>query len=337
MKGQVEMDSPNSDGLEPRPTRVGTLPTGRPVAAIDIGGTSIKAALFLGADALRHEFRVPTPRLLGPDAVVRAVIDTAMQLIDIAQRQLGTSPRAMGVACLGLVDDLRGSAIYSAAVGWRDVPLVDLLQSRLHIPVVLRQDIRAAAYAETTGNSSLQRDPALFVAIGTGIGGAITTGGLPQSGAHHRAGEIGHIQVRLQEGRRCRCGGIGCMESYSSASAIAATASAALGRAVEAPEVVSAATAGETWAVQIWHEAIQVLAQGLSGAILLIDPARIVIGGGLSLAGPALLDPLRQELADLYQFGEPPPIDLARFGDTGALRGAATSAFDLLRNTVGAR
>lgn len=78
------------------------------------------------------------------------------------------------------------------------------------------------------------------------------------------------------------------------------------------------------------------LAQGLIAAALLIDPARIIIGGGLSLAGPALLDPLRQAVADRYPFGEPPPIDLARFGDSGALRGAALSAHDLVADTVGA-
>lgn len=332
------MDSAiTADALVTQPPHSTTLPTGRPVAAIDIGGTSIKAALFLDTGEPLHEFRVPTPRHLGPDAVVRAVIDTALQLLDVAQRQHGTAPAALGVACLGLVDDQQGTATYSAAIGWRDLPLVDVLRSRLHIPVALRQDIRAAAYAETPPGSSQNWDPTLFVAIGTGIGGAITAGNRLLSGAHRRAGEIGHLQVRPQGGRPCLCGGTGCLESYSSATAIAAAASADLGRAVSAPEVVSAATAGEGWAVPIWHDALQVLAQGLLAAALLIDPARIVIGGGLSLAGAALLNPLRQAAADGYPFGEPPPIVLARFGDSGALRGAASSARDLLANTVGAR
>jgi len=201
--------SATADGLAMRPPRGTLLPTGRLVAAIDIGGTSIKAALFLDSSEPLLEFRTPTPRHQGSEAIVREVVDVALQLIDVAQRQHGASPAALGVACLGLVDDRRGIAIYSAAAGWRDLPLGDLLRSRLHLPVTVHQDIRAAAYAETgLPGGRQQSDPTLFVAIGTGIGGAIITGGHLQPGAHSRAGEIGHLQIRPQRGRLCRCGGI---------------------------------------------------------------------------------------------------------------------------------
>lgn len=299
------------------------------VAAIDIGGTSIKAALFLPDGVPLHSFRVPTPRHLGPEAVMQTVTDTAAQLLDLSHRHGGTRPTALGVACLGLVDEHRGTAVYSAAVGWRDLPLVQLLQACLQLPVALRQDIRAAAVAETTAKDRQETGPVLFVAIGTGIGAAITIGRQVLGGAHSRAGELGHLQVRLQ-GHRCSCGARGCLETYSSAAAIAATAARARGHQVSAAEVSSAAAQGLAWAVPIWQEAVDALADGLVASTMILDPARIVVGGGPSLAGPDLLGPLRLAVARRYPFGEFPPVDLARFGDTGALRGAAMSARDLL-------
>lgn len=288
------------------------------IGAIDIGGTTIKSAL-VGSDlTVGTEYRVPTPRAEGPDAVVEAVREVAVRLGGVD---------ALGVASLGLVDEAAGRAVYSAAIGWRDVPLAALLTQAVGVPVFLGHDIRAAARAEAECVPGESVDSMLFLAIGTGIGAAMRVSGREVAGANYRAGEIGHAPAR-PGGRLCGCGAHGCLEAYSSAAAIARDGSAAAGREVSARDVAQAAERGRSWAVEVWRSALAVLADAIVSACVLADPEVIVIGGGLSLAGDGLLVPLTELLAARYPFADPPPVRLAGLGDRAALLGAALLARD---------
>ena len=226
------------------------------IGAIDIGGTTIKSAR-VGADLqVGTESRAPTPRADGPDAVVAAVCDVARGLDGVD---------AIGVACLGLVDEGAGRAVYSAAVGWRDVPLTAVLTEAAGVPVFLGHDIRAAARAEAECVPGAPAESMLFLAIGTGIGAAMRVGGREVSGASYRAGEIGHAPAR-PGGRVCGCGARGCLEAYASAAAIGRDGSVAAGREVSAREVADAAERGEPWAVGVWQGALEVLADAIVSA-----------------------------------------------------------------------
>lgn len=118
------------------------------LAAIDIGGTSIKAALLSPALQVLESFREPTPRGEGGGAVTATVVAVAHRLMRTAIAQCGRRPAALGVASLGIVDEQAGLAVYPAAVGWRAVPPAKLLRAHLNILVFLGHDIRAAGQAE---------------------------------------------------------------------------------------------------------------------------------------------------------------------------------------------
>jgi glucokinase len=189
---------------------------------------------------------------------------------------------------------------------------------------------RAAAAAEAALGAGRGAGDVLFVAIGTGIGGAIVVEGHPYGGAHGRAGEIGHT-VADPDGPPCACGARGCVEALASAAAIErAYAETGAGDGASAREVAALAGAHDPAARAVWDRAVAALAAGLADAITLLDPARVVIGGGLAEAGPALLEPVAAAVAEHLTLGPAPPIVGAELGAEAGCRGAALLAWQAL-------
>ena len=306
----------------------------RHVIALDVGGTGMKAAL-VGADgALLHQARRATGRERGPEAVVETILDFAAELSAYGERHLGTPASAAGVAVPGIVDADRGIAAYAANLGWRDVPLRDLLRARLSgTPVALGHDVRTGGLAEGRIGAGRGADRFLFVPLGTGIAGAIGIDGRVEAGAHGNAGEIGHIVVR-PDGAPCPCGQHGCLERYASAAAVSQAWAEATGDPeADAADCAKAVMSGDPNAVRIWQEAVDALADGLVTALTLLDPRTIVIGGGLAEAGETLFTPLRDAVRRRITFQKPPSIVPAALGDTAGCLGAGLLAWDLLDST----
>ncbi|MFI6546341.1 ROK family protein [Streptomyces prunicolor] len=306
----------------------------RHVIALDVGGTGMKAAL-VGADGgLLHRARRATGRERGPDAVVEHILDFAAELRAYGVEHLGEPASAAGVAVPGIVDAERGIAAYSANLGWRDVPLRDLLAARLGgVPVALGHDVRTGGLAEGRIGAGKGADRFLFVPLGTGIAGAIGIDGRVEAGAHGFAGEIGHIVVR-PGGTPCPCGQTGCLERYASAAAVTEAWATATGDgAADAADCAKAVTAGDPRAEKVWQEAIDALADGLVTALTLLDPRTIIIGGGLAEAGETLFTPLREAVRSRITFQKLPTIVPAALGDTAGCLGAGLLAWDLLNLT----
>ncbi|MFI1938393.1 ROK family protein [Streptomyces purpureus] len=302
----------------------------RHVIALDVGGTGMKAAL-VGADgALLHEARRATGRERGAEAVVESILDFADELRAHGQERYGQAACAAGVAVPGIVDAERGVAVYAANLGWRDVPLRELLGRRLGVPVALGHDVRTGGLAEGRIGAGQGADRFLFVPLGTGIAGAIGIGGTIEAGAHGYAGEIGHIVVRPQ-GPACGCGQRGCLETLASASAVTrAWATASGDPEADAADCAKAVASGDPRAVRVWQEAVDALADGLVTALTLLDPRRLIIGGGLAEAGETLFTPLRAAVEERVTFQKLPSIVPAALGDTAGCLGAGLLAWDLL-------
>ncbi|MFI5964973.1 ROK family protein [Streptomyces asoensis] len=307
----------------------------RHVIALDVGGTGMKAAL-VGADGtLLHQDRRPTGRERGPDAVVAGILDFAADLRGHGVRRYGEPAAAAGVAVPGIVDEANGVAAYAANLGWRDVPLRALLADRLGAPVALGHDVRTGGLAEGRIGAARGADRFLFVALGTGIAGAIGVDGRVEAGAHGFAGEIGHIVVR-PGGSRCPCGQQGCLERFASASAVSQAWAAACGDPeADAADCAKAVTSGDPNAVRIWQGAVDALADGLVTALTLLDPRTLVIGGGLAEAGATLFTPLRDAVRRRVTFQKLPEIVPAALGDSAGCLGAGLLAWDLLNTTDG--
>ncbi|WP_369037777.1 MULTISPECIES: ROK family protein [Streptomyces] len=305
----------------------------RHVIALDVGGTAMKAALIGPDGALLHQARRATGRERGPDAVVEAILDFAADLRAHGIAHLGESAVAAGVSVPGIVDADHGIAVYAANLGWRDVPLRALLTERLGLPVALGHDVRTGGLAEGRIGAGQGADRFFFIALGTGIAGAIGVDGRVEAGAHGFAGEIGHIVVR-PGGTPCPCGQRGCLERYASASAVSeAWAAASETPEADAADCARAVDAGDPRAHDIWQAAIDALADGLVTALTLLDPRTLIIGGGLAEAGDTLFTPLRTAVQQRITFQKLPTIVPAALGDTAGCLGAGLLAWDLLTVT----
>jgi glucokinase len=306
----------------------------RHVIALDVGGTGMKAALTGANGELLHRTRRATGRERGPGAVVEGILDFAAELRGYGLDRFGEPAAAAGVAVPGIVDEARGVAVYAANLGWRDVPLRELLAERLGgIPVALGHDVRTGGLAEGRLGAGRGADRFLFVALGTGIAGAIGVDGRVEAGAHGFAGEIGHIVVR-PGGAPCPCGQRGCLERFASAAAVSEAWAAACGDVrADAADCAKAVAAGDAEAQAVWQEAVDALADGLVTALTLLDPRTLIVGGGLAEAGETLFTPLREAVRRRVTFQKLPSLVPAALGDTAGCLGAGLLAWDLLDHT----
>jgi glucokinase len=303
----------------------------RHVIALDVGGTGMKAALVAADGTLLHQARRPTGRERGPDAVVTAILDFAAELREHGTKEYGEPAVAAGVAVPGIVDDARGVAVYSDNLGWKDLPLRDLLSERLSgVPVALGHDVRTGGLAEGRIGAGNGADRFLFLPLGTGIAGAIGIDGHIEAGAHGYAGEIGHIVVR-PDGPPCSCGQRGCLETLASAGAVSRAWAAASGDPdADAAACARAVAAGDPAALAVWRDAVDALAAGLVTGLTLLDPRVLIIGGGLAEAGDTLFGPLRAAVEARVTFQKLPLIVPAALGDAAGCLGAGLLAWDLI-------
>lgn len=287
------------------------------VIAVDVGGTSIKAARADESGTLTGRRVVATPVGAGPDAVVAAICDVAGGLAD-------ADAAAVGVVVPGLVDAESGTARYSTNLGWRDVPLRELLAAAVDVPVVVGQDVAAAGLAERTFGAARDVADCLVVVIGTGIASVPIVAGNPVIGASGSGGELGHTPV-YPDGEACACGQRGCCETYASAAAIARRYRSRTGRALST-EQLAAALDSDPAARDVWWEAADALGLALASYTLVLDPALVVLAGGLAAAGATLRDPVRDALTRRLAWRAAPAVEVSPLAGDASLHGAALLA-----------
>lgn len=326
------------------------------MVAADVGGTTIKSGLVARDGTLYRSQSHPTGAERGTQAVVETLLAATAGLVEAAHAE-GTVPRAAGVAVPGVVDEATGVAAWSANLGLRETPVRDLVAARLGLPVAVTHDIRAGAVAEARLGAGRGARHVLFVAAGTGIGAAQVIDGHALPGAHGAAGELGHVMVR-PGGPPCGCGARGCLETVASAAAVArryaelgwGTRPAAAapsgvpapsrraevpvtgargGDTMDAAAVAAAAERGDEQAVRAWRESVEAFADGLAVAQTLFDTELMVIGGGLSSAGEALLAPLRIAVKQRLTFQREPRLVAAALGTAAGCLGAGLRGWEL--------
>ncbi|MFC4454212.1 ROK family protein [Deinococcus sonorensis] len=277
------------------------------VLAIDIGGTKLAAGIVSGAGVLLDSARTPTHAAEGPDRVLDRLLDLCRTLL----RRSSVPVQRVGVGCGGPLDTVRGLILNPPNLpGWLEFPLVARLQQALDLPVSLDNDANAAALAEFHFGAGRGTRHMVYLTISTGIGSGLILNGELYRGKRGNAGELGHLQVRV-DGRACNCGGRGCLEAYASGTNIARRArelaaqhpASLLARSVPDLEAITAQTvlqalqAQDEVAVQLWDETLDLLAAGVASTVNAFDPERIVIGGGITNFGDLLFVPLRERVA----------------------------------------
>lgn len=267
---------------------------------IDIGGTTIKLALFDATGTMLDKWQIPT----NTDANGISIPEEMVASINkrLADKKQGSSDlMGIGIGVPGPVDDL----VVKRAVnlGWSDFPLKQLMEQELDVPVVLLNDANAAALGELWQGSAEQLRDIVFVTLGTGVGGGIIVDGKILNGKHASGGEIGHIPVQAEETRICGCGNTNCLECYGSANGMVKTMNRLAGEEVvsNTKEIFALIDQGDSRAQAALTITIDHLARAIAGILNTLDPEELVIGGGVSEAGEAFLKPLKTAL-DQYAF-----------------------------------
>lgn len=305
-----------------------------------MGGTDLKGSVSDGFGAELLRLQRPTPVADGVPAVITAIVNLIESLC--SGTAAAVPVRGIGLIFPGVVDSAAGMARYSVNIGWRNLPLREIVSARAGLPVAIDHDVRAGGLAELTLGAARGAQEALFVPIGTGIAGAVISNGVVVTGTQNMAGEIGHIPV-YPDGEVCACGQRGCTETYASASALPrryaaaaadqTRAAAAADQAVpsRAEDVIALAAAGDPVARTVFDEAITALGRALVTYTMLMDPSIIVIGGGMVRAGSVLLDPLADAVRSGLTWRKPPAIVAARFGSDAGRVGAALVGWQAVR------
>ncbi|MBO4367252.1 MAG: ROK family protein, partial [Clostridia bacterium] len=210
-------------------------------------------------------------------------------------------------------------------LGWWQVPLRSVMEKRLGMPVHIDNDVQGALYAEWKTGICKDAENVVYISLGTGIGGAFLINGRFYRGRGHDGAEIGHM-ITHADGEPCACGGRGCFERYGSAAALSRMAGGANTRVV-----FSRAAEGDAAMTDILKRYTHELCIGIASVSVIFRPDMIVLGGGLSNAGNALLDPITEELSTASPTipkGKPPVVKLALHGNEAGVIGAALMAMD---------
>lgn len=310
---------------------------------LDIGGTRMSAVLGDGTGKVLQTRRLQTGEHWSAQIALNTISDMISELTAYAGK-LGQTVERIGIGFGGPVDAEQGIIRQSHHVkGWENTPLPDLLQERHGLPAVMDNDANAGALGEAFYGAGRNTRSLLYVNIGTGIGGGIIIDGHIHRGATTTAGEIGHTIVRW-DGPLCTCGKRGCLESLCSGPSIARRArelleqgrdsDSTLSRRLEdtgnitSKDVFEAARAGDPCGRQIVSETAEYLGIGIGNAVNLMDPERVILGGGVAEAGEILLEPVREAV---LRYAMPAPaqsLELvgADLGYDAGVRGALALA-----------
>jgi glucokinase len=298
---------------------------------VDVGGTKIAAGL-VGADGhIRAHLTSPTPAAEGAGAV----LDEICRAVRALRGQI-TEPdtvTGVGIGTGGVVDHRQGVIVSATGLlhGWAGTRVADELRDRLGLAICVDNDGNALALGEHRFGAGRGYADVLYVAVGTGIGGGLVLGGRLRRGAHHAAGELGHLPVPGAEHRVCSCGAHGHIEALASGPAItAAYRQLSADRQVgDLKMVASRAAAGDRRAIEAIGEAAEALGKVLAGLADTIDPEAVVVGGGVAQLGPVLWTPLEAAFrADALPPTAQIPLLPAQLGPQAAIVGAASLAPD---------
>lgn len=307
---------------------------------IDVGGTNVKIALVDKSGKIIYSNSVPTYAKMGYEYTVNNI----KQAIKDLMKETNTTAKDID----GIGFDFPGQVDYKTGVvklapnipGWVNVPIAQMIEEEFHIPTRIDNDVRCAALGEMKFGAGQGCENFVCITVGTGIGSGLVINGQLVRGASNAAGEIGHIKLQMKDGLICGCGDTGCLEAYASGPSIVAMAqdyikggkstkfremAAAEGREITPYMVAKAAEAGDPVAKRIFAIVGEYIGIGLTSVINLLNPEKVIIGGGVAEAGDLLLDPIRKTIKEraMVVAGSAVEIVPAQLGNSAGVIGAS--------------
>jgi glucokinase len=312
------------------------------VIGIDVGGTNLRGALVTPEGRILKRMKINSEAHKG----IEAVVDNLVKLITTIDE--GNMPSGVGFGIPGIIDSKNGIITQAPNISnVHDYPIREMLSKKLggETRIVIENDANCAAVGEWWRGAGRDVNSLIMLTLGTGVGGGIILDGKLWSGADGMGGEIGHMTI-YPDGPRCNCGNYGCLESYSSATAIRrmvdeALASDTLDTTLEKdvldvepgriPEVVmKAAVAGDELSARIWEKFGTALGIGMASCVNILNVEMVVIGGGVSQAWNMFIDRAKEELKErgLRAPSERVRVMRSVLGDDEGIIGAAYLALN---------
>ena len=276
---------------------------------IDVGGTNVKIALVSDKGKIIYSNSIPTRAEMGYEYTINSMKDAVRDLLKETKMK-ASGIEGMGFGFPGQIDCQKGIVRLAPNIpGWVNVPIAEIMEKEFGIPTRVDNDVRTATLGELNYGAGVGCENLVCITVGTGIGSGLVVNGKLVRGANNAAGEIGHIKLNMQGGPLCGCGDRGCLEAYASGPSIVAMAEEYIrgGKSTKYRELANpditpyivavAAKEGDPVARQIFRIMGEYIGMGLTSVVNLLNPEKIIIGGGVADAGDILLDPIRETIA----------------------------------------
>ena len=306
---------------------------------IDVGGTNVKIALVDDKGKIIYSNSVPTYANMGYEYTVNNIKQAIRDLMKETKTDSKTI-QGIGFDFPGQVDYKKGIVKLAPNIpGWVNVPIAKMIEDEFQIPTKIDNDVRCAALGELNFGAGKGCENFVCITVGTGVGSGLVVNGKLVRGAANAAGEIGHIKLQMNDGPICGCGDTGCLEAFASGPSIVAMAQDYLksGKSTKFRElagaegeitpylVAKAAEAGDPVARRIFEIIGTYLGMGLTSVINLLNPEKVIIGGGVAEAGELLLAPVRKTIQERAMVVARESVEIvpAQLGNSAGVIGAS--------------
>ncbi|MCI8690677.1 MAG: ROK family protein [Oscillibacter sp.] len=303
---------------------------------IDVGGTNLKAGLVDESGKILAAERMPLGEFQGEGALANSLADLAEAVLQSSGVNL-SEIQHVGIGIPGAVAG--GDVLYTCNIPMRNVPLAELFQRRLDVPVLLENDANCAAVGEWIGGAGRGAKDFIIITLGTGVGGGLILNGKLYAGGGI-VGEVGHMVIE-KDGEPCNCGRRGCWEQYASATGLIRMTKEAMNKhpnsllwkvtlengGVDGRAAFMAAGQGDAHAQNLCKRYVEYLGAGVTNLVNILQPEILAVGGGVASAPEELLmEPLRELVGrECYprHAGKLPKIVRAELGNDAGIIGAA--------------
>ena len=295
-------------GLEPstggKPaTLLSVVDDSRDLIGIDLANSEFRGGILNLRGKVKHRCNLPVNHRNG-----EAALDLACELIDELVAAATSPLLGIGIGTPGLIDAQRGVVRQAVNLNWQELPLRDLLEARYSVPVYIANDSQVAALGEYTFGQNSDTSNLVVVKVGRGIGAGVVISGQLYYGDGFGAGEIGHVMV-VEDGKPCRCGHFGCLETIVSSQSIISQAQAiasndpdsVINKIAGRPEgittetVLRAVETGDPALGEVVERTGYYLSIAVANLVGVLNIQRVVIAGSVARLGQPLLEPIRRE------------------------------------------
>lgn len=294
-------------------------------AGIDVGGTNVKLGLIDDTGLIIARSRLAAKDYIAdPAGLIQAMAESMIDLL--SRHQINVRyVKGIGIGLPGLVDPVKGLVIFLPNMpGWKNIALKKEMERRLSVPVFLDNDVNVITLGEWRFGAGAGARDMIGITLGTGVGGGLILNGALYRGPGFAAGELGHIPVNMK-GPKCGCPSFACLEAYVGNARLQKRGEALLRRKnIALEDIFALAKAGDERALRFWDEAGEYIGSALVGVVNMLNPSRIVIGGGVSHNARFLFPAIRRQIRSraMPVQAKMTKVVRAKLGDDAGLIGA---------------